>query len=93
MGSTSEDVAAADRAVQHALSEEWFAFEKSLPYELEIYCDTNADFRLYAQDHKLPEAEIPYWELEEQLSELAKAGQNSHLRCRRPWMLSIYSKK
>ena len=70
-----------------------FAFEKSLPYEMEIYCDTAVDFSLYAQNHKLPEAEIPYQELEERLSELSKRGQRARLRCRRPWMLSIYRKR
>jgi hypothetical protein len=57
--STPEDVAAAEGAVQHALSREWFAFEKSLPYDFEVYCDTAADLSLYAQTRKLPIPRFP----------------------------------
>jgi hypothetical protein len=91
--STPEDVAAAEAAVQDALSHEWFALEKSLPYDFEIYCDTAADLSLYAQTRKLPEAEIPYEELEERRRELSADGLTACLRCRRPWMLSTYRKK
>jgi hypothetical protein len=91
--SAPADVAAAEAAVQHALSREWFAFEKSLPYDLEIYCDTAADVSLYAQTRKLPEAEIPYEELEERRRELGADGQTAGLRCRRRWMLSTYRRK
>jgi hypothetical protein len=86
-------VAAAEAAVQHALSGEWFAFKKSLPYDLEIYCDTSADLSIYAQTRKLPEAEIPYEELEERLRELGRDGETPRLRCRRPWLMSTYRKK
>ena len=54
--------------------------------------DTAADLRLYAQTRKLPEAEIPYEELEERRCELDAGGQKAGLRCRRPWMLSAYRK-
>jgi hypothetical protein len=57
--STPEDVAAAEAAVQRAVSGEWFAFEKSLRFDFDVYCDTAADLSLYAQARKLPEAEIP----------------------------------
>ena len=91
--STPEDVAAAEAAVQQALSGEWFAFEKSLSYDFEIYCDTAADLGLYVQTRKLPEAEIPYEELEERRRELGADGQTARLRCRRPWLMSTYRKK
>jgi hypothetical protein len=91
--STPEDVAASEAAVEHALSCDWFAFEKSLPYDFEIYCDAAADLRLYAQTRKLPEAEIPYEELEERRRELGADGQTARLRCRRPWLMSTYRKK
>ena len=91
--STPEDVVAAEAAVQQALSGELFAFEKSLPYDFEIYCDTAADLSLYAQARKLPEAEIPYEELEERRRELGADGQTARLRCRRPWLMSTYRKK
>ena len=90
--STPEDVAAADAAVQYALSGEWFAFEKSLRFDFEIYCDTAADLRLYAQTRQLREAEIPYEELEKRRRELGADGQTARLRCRRPWNLSSYRK-
>ena len=90
---TPEDVAAADRAVQHAVSAEWFRFEKSLPYVLEIYCDSAVEFSTYAQNQKLSDAEIPYEELQKRLSKLATSGQKARMRCRRPWMLSAYRKK
>ncbi len=41
--STPEDIVAADVAVQHALSSEWFAFELSHPFDFEIHCDTAED--------------------------------------------------
>ena len=91
--STPEDVVAAEAAMQKALSVGWFVFEKSLPYDFEIYCDTAADLSLYAQTRKLPEAEIPYEELEERLRELGRDGETPRLRCRRPWLMSTYRKK
>jgi hypothetical protein len=86
-------VAAAKAAVERALSDEWFAFDKSLRYDFDMYCDTAADLSLYAQARKLPEAEIPYEELEERRRELRADGQTARLRCRRPWLMSTYRKK
>ena len=90
--STPEDLAAAESAVQHAVSSEWFTREKSRPYDVEIYCDTAADLSLYTQMRKLPEAEIPYEEMEERRREMHAHGQTAGLRCRRRWMLSTYRK-
>src|SRR5215469_786009 len=91
--SAPEDVAAADAAAKHALSRGWFALETSLPFPFKIYCDDAADLRAYAEARKLHGAEIPYEELEERRGGLAAKGQPARLRCRRPWMLSTYSKK
>ena len=91
--SAPEEVAAADAAVQHAISAEWFAFEKCIPFDFEVFCDTAAELSAYAQDRKLHGEEIPYHELEERRSELRAGGQAARLRCRRPWMLSTYRKK
>ncbi len=62
--SAPDDVAAAEAAIQLAVSCEWFTFQKSLNYKFDVYCDTAADLSLYAQSRKLPEAKIPYEELE-----------------------------
>ena len=91
--SAPEDVAAADAAVQHAVSREWLVFETSLPFNFEIYCDTAAELSVYAEERKLRGAEIPYEELEERQREFDAEGQATRLRCRRPWMLSRYRKK
>ena len=91
--STPEDVAAADAAIQQALSGEWFVLETSFPFDLEICCDSAVDLSNYAQTRKLPEAEIPYEELEERRRILVEDGQTARLRCRRPWMLNTYRKK
>src|SRR5258708_2564025 len=91
--SAPEDTAAADAAVQHAISDEWFTFEKSIPFDFEIFCDTAAELRVYAQARKLRGAEIPYDELEERRRALGADGQGPRLRCRRPWMLSAYHKQ
>ena len=91
--SAPEDVAAADVAVQHAVSREWLAFEMSLPFNFEIYFDSAAELRVYAEARKLRGAEIPYEELEERRRALRAEGQAARLRCRRPWMLSTYRKK
>ncbi len=91
--SAPEDTAAADAAVQHALSGEWFAFEKSIPFDFEIFCDTAAELSVYVQARKLRGAEIPYEELEARRSALSADGQAPRLRCRRPWMLSAYHKE
>ena len=91
--SGSEDDAAADAAVQQALSGEWFVFENRHPFDFEIYCDTAEDLKLYAQMHRRTrEAEIPYEALEERRRELSD-GPTARLRCRRSWMLSTYRKK
>jgi hypothetical protein len=92
-GSVGDDEAAADAAVQHALSGEWFAFEKRHPFEIEIYCDTAAEMRLYAQQRKLREFEISCEDLEAQHRALGADGQTSRWRCRRAWMLSTYRRK
>jgi hypothetical protein len=91
--SAQEDVAAADAAVQLAVSREWLVFDTSLPFPFEIYCDSAAELRVYAEARKLRGAEIPYEELEERLRELGTEAPAARLRCRRPWMLSIYRKK
>ena len=91
--SAPEDVAAADAAVQHAVSRGWLVFETSLSFNFEIYCDSAAELRVYTEDRKLRGAEIPYEELEERRRELGAEGQAARLRCRRPWMLSTYRKK
>jgi hypothetical protein len=91
--SAPDDVAAADAAVQHAVSREWLVFETSLPFNFEIDCDSAAELRVYADARKLRGAEIPYEELEERRRELGAEGQAARLRCRRPWMLSTYRKK
>jgi hypothetical protein len=89
----AEDDAAADDAVQHALSAEWFVFEKRQPFSFEIYCDTAEDLKLYAQMHRrMREAEIPYKVLEVRRRELSD-GQAARLRCGRSWTLSSYRKK
>src|SRR5215471_11196966 len=51
--SAPEDVAAADHAVQHAVSCEWLVFKASLPFDLEIYCDCAAELRIYVEARKL----------------------------------------
>ena len=91
--SAQEDVAAADAAVQLAVSREWLVFDTSLPFPFEIYCDSAAELRVYAEARKLRGAEIPYEELEERLRELGAEAQAARLRCRRLWMLSTYRKK
>jgi len=91
--SAPDDVAAADAAVQHAVSREWLVFETNLPFNFEIDCDSAAELRVYADARKLRGAEIPYEELEERRRELGAEGHAARLRCRRPWMLSTYRKK
>src|SRR5215813_5077799 len=86
--SSSADVAAADAAVQDAVSKEWLVFELSLPFHFDIYCDSGTELRVYAEEHKLRGAEIPYDELEERRREMDAEGEATRLRCRRPWMLS-----
>jgi hypothetical protein len=91
--SAPDDVAAADAAVQSAISSDWFVFEKSIPFDFEIFCDTAAELSDYAKARKLHGEEIPYDELESRRAELGAQEQAPRLRCRRPWMLSIYRKK
>ena len=91
--SAPEDVAAADAAVQLAVSREWLAFDTRHPFPFEIYCDSPVELRVYAEARKLHGAEIPYQELEERLRELGTEAQAARLRCRRPWGLSTYRKK
>ena len=91
--SVPEDVAAADAAVQNAVARQWLAFEASDRFDFEIYCDSAAELRIYAEARKLYGSEIPYEQLEERRRELNAAGHPARLRCRRPWMLSAYRKK
>src|SRR5215472_3625178 len=61
--SAPEDVAAADRAVQHAISREWLVLETSVPFDFDIYCDSSDELRVYAAERKLCGTEIPYAEM------------------------------
>ena len=90
--SAPEDVAAADAAVQQALSRGWFAFEGSVPFTFEIYCDSGDELRVYAEGRKLHGAEIPYEELEKRRRGASSAGREARLRCLRRWMVSSYRK-
>jgi hypothetical protein len=91
--SSPEDLAAADAAMQHAVSREWLAFEKSIPFDFEIFCDTAAELRAYAAETKLRGAEIPYDQLELRRRAAGTEGQAARLRCRRAWILSLYCKR
>jgi hypothetical protein len=91
--SAPEEVAAADTAVQNAILSNWFVFEKSIPFDFEIVCDTAAELSVYAKARKLRGEEIPYDELEMRRAELGAQRQAPRLRCRRRWMLSAYRKK
>jgi hypothetical protein len=91
--SAPEDVAAADSTVRDAVSRGWLGFETSVPFNFEIYCDTAADLRVYAEGRKLCGAEIPYQELEERRRESSVKGEAARLRWRRPWMVSTYRKQ
>jgi hypothetical protein len=91
--SAPEDVAAADRAVQHAISSRWLTFETSVPFDFDIYCDTPSELRTYVAERKLRGTEIPYAELEQQQRAFGPQAQAARLRCRRRWMLSTYRKR
>ena len=91
--SVPEDVAAAEAAVEHALSREWIVFETSVWFDFEIYCDSATELSAYAEARRLRGAEIPYEEFEERRREAGVGGQAARLRCRRPWTLSTYRKK
>jgi hypothetical protein len=90
----TEDEAAADAAVRHALSHAWFAFERSRPFDFEVYYDSAEDLKTFVETSKrMRESRIPYQELEERRSELGAAtGQPSRLRCHRPWIMGVYRK-
>lgn len=91
--SAPEDVAAADAAMQSAISGGWFVFEKRIPFDFEIICDTAAELSDYVKARKLRGEEIPYGELEERQAEPGEQRQAPRLRCRRPWMLCTYRKE
>ena len=61
--SAQEDVAAADAAVQLAVSREWLLFDTSLPFPFEIYCDSAAELRLYfeARNYARPRSLMRSW--------------------------------
>jgi len=91
--SAPDDIAAADAAMQHAVSQEWFAFLMTRPFSFDIYCDSAAELKEYADQRKLSGAELPYDELEERRRHWSARGQSGRLRCRRPWMVSTYGRK
>ncbi len=90
----AEDDAAADAAIRQALSRAWFTFEQGCKFDFEVYCDSSADLKAYAETgRRMREAAIPYADLERQRNELAAStGLPSRLRCHRPTMLSVYRK-
>ena len=90
----AEDDASADAAVRHALSCGWFVLRRSDRFDFEVYCDTAADLKAYAEKgRRMREAKIPYEDLERRRREVSAAtGQAARLRCHRPKMLSVYLK-
>jgi hypothetical protein len=90
----AEDDASADAAVQHAMSCGWFVFERSERFDFEVYCDTAADLKAYAETgRRMREAKIPYEDLENRRRELSASGnQAARLLCHRPKVLSVYLK-
>jgi hypothetical protein len=68
--SAPDEVAATDAALQNAISTDWFVFEKSIPFDFEIFCDTAAELSDHTKARKLHGEEIPYDELEERRAEL-----------------------
>ncbi len=85
--SAPDDVAAAGEAIRHAVSSGWFAFEASLPFTFEIYCDSTADLRAYAQARKLYGAVIPYEELDERTREVVADCRDWPM----PWRRRMYA--
>jgi len=88
--SAPEDVMAADAAIQHALSREWIVFERCCQFGFEIYCDSAAELRAYAEGRKLCGAEIPYEELEERQRRWGVGAHAARLRCHRVWEVRTY---
>jgi hypothetical protein len=90
----AEDDASADAAVRYALSSGWFVSARIDRFDFDVYCDTAADLKAYAElGRRMREAEIPYEDLEKRRRELsASTGKTARLRCHRPKMLSVYVK-
>jgi hypothetical protein len=88
----AEDDAAVDAAVQHALSHGWLTTEQTRYFDFQVYCDSVADLKAYAETGgRMREAKIPYQELEAQRKDLSAASrQAAQLRCHRPTMLKGY---
>lgn len=93
MYSAPQDAAAADAAMRYAVSSEWFAFQTSLTFDFEIYCENAAEWSAYAESRQLSGVAIPNEELEERRRDYSADGQPAVLRCRRPWKLTTYRKK
>jgi hypothetical protein len=90
----AEDDASADAAVRHALSSGWFVSARNDRFDFEVYCDTAADLKTYAElGRRMRDANIPYEELEGRRREVStSSGQAARLCCHRPKMLSVYLK-
>ena len=88
----AEDDASADAAVRHAVSCGWFAFQRSDRFDFEVYCDTAADLKAYAEmGRRMRDASIPYEDLERRRREVSASTEHAaRLRCHRPKMLSVY---
>ena len=86
----AEDNDAADAAVQKAVSQKWFVFDRARAFPLEIHCSTAEDLKTYAQLHRrMRETEIPYDTLEKLRREV---GDAAYLRCSRSWRVTTYRK-
>jgi len=90
----AEDDASADAAAGHALSSGWFVSARNDRFDFEVYCDTAADLKTYAEmGRRMRDSKIPYDDLEKRRCELsASTGHAARLRCHRPKMLSVYRK-
>ena len=90
--SAPEDVAAADAAVQLAVTRGWLAFDMSLPFHSRSIAIAPPSYASMPRRENCAGAEIPYEEIEERLRELGAETPAARLRCRRPWMLSTHRK-
>lgn len=84
----AESDQACEEAVQHALRSGWFKVTASTRFELEFYCDNDAELRSELEGYRrTKQARMNYAEIESRRRDL-----QARIRFRRPTMLDVYRK-
>jgi hypothetical protein len=88
------DDRAADAAVQHVVERGWFVPRRETRFDIDFYWDTPEELAAYIETSTRMQRVLPSYHAVERADREFRAaiGGKIRLRCRRPFLLSVYVK-